>query len=371
MISWRTQDGARASRAAVVPAAFAGLPWRRVLVAAVVVSIAASAARESAAWQLPALFMPGTSHAGPLPPPTAEERALAAALEADTRKLAVEIGERNASPFRADELRAAEAFLDASLRAAGHRPERHAFDVRGVTVANLVAEIPGDAKAGEIVVVGGHYDSAPGTAGANDNASGVAATLALARAFVGRRPARTLRFAFFVNEEPPWFQTDDMGSLRYAKECRRRDEKIVGMLSLETIGYYSDAKGSQKFDSLPPLRLIYPDTGNFIAFVADSASAGFLRQVVGGFRRTTKFPAHGCALPGGIEGVGWSDHWSFWQVGYPGVMVTDTAPFRYPHYHTPEDTPDKLDFERTARVVAGLGRVIGEIAELPDEPAAK
>jgi len=344
---------------------------RRLLLAAVVVAASAGMPRESAAWQFPALFMPGTSHDGPLPPVTGEERALAQALESDVRKLAEEIGERNASAFRADELRAAETFLHESLRKAGHRPERQAFDVRGVTVANLVAEVRGGAKADEIIVVGGHYDSAGGTAGANDNASGVAATLALARSFAGTRPARTLRFAFFVNEEPPWFQTDDMGSLRYAKRCRQRNEKIVGMLSLETIGYYSDEKGSQKFDSLPALRLLYPDTGNFIAFVADARSGDFTRQVVGAFRRTTKFPAHGCALPESIEGVGWSDHWSFWQAGYPGVMVTDTAPFRYPHYHTPEDTPDKIDFERTARVVAGLGRVIGEIAELPRPGAEK
>jgi hypothetical protein len=112
-----------------------------------------------------------------------------------------------------------------------------------------------------------------------------------------------------------------------------------------------------------------PRINDFIAFVGDLQSGDFARQVVGAFRRTTRFPAYGCALPGTIEGVGWSDHWSFWQAGYPGVMVTDTAPFRYPHYHTPEDTADKLDFERTARVVAGLERVILEIAE-PTAPAA-
>lgn len=345
--------------------------WPRRLLLAAVLSTAAGTPHEAAAWQWPALLMPGQPHEGPLPPSTDEERAVAAALEADTRKLAADIGERNASAFRADELRTAEAFLHDALGRAGHRPQRQAFDVRGMTFANVVAEVPGGAKADEIVVVGGHYDSAGGTPGANDNASGVAATLALARRFAGARPARTLRFAFFVNEEPPWFQTDDMGSLRYAKECRRRNENIVGMLSLETIGYYSDAKGSQKFDSLPPLRLLYPDTGNFIAFVADARSADFTRQVVGAFRRTTRFPAYGCALPESIAGIGWSDHWSFWQAGYPGVMVTDTAPFRYPHYHTPEDTPDKLDYGRAARVVVGLGRVIGEIAGLPGPATVK
>ena len=314
------------------------------------------------ALPLAVLAMPGECHRGPLPPLTEAEAAVAQALEADVRRLAEDIGERNATPFGVERLRAAERFLAASLEAAGYELGRQAWEVRGLEVANLVAELPGGAAADEIVVVGGHYDSARGTPGANDNASGTAATLALARVFAGRKPARTLRFVFFVNEEPPWFQTDDMGSLRYARRCQERKENVVGMLSLETLGYYSDEPGSQKFDSCPPLRLLYPDTGNFVAFVADVKSADLARRVVGAFRDTTKFPSHGCCLPAAIKGVGWSDHWSFWQAGYPGVMVTDTAPFRYPHYHEPEDTPDKIDYERLARVVAGLERVVGELA---------
>jgi hypothetical protein len=311
---------------------------------------------------LAVLAMPGTCHNGPLPPLTDAERALSGALEADVRRLAGEIGERNATPFGHERLRAAEIFLGQSLVAAGYAPERHAYDVGGFTVANLVVELTGTSHPDEILVVGGHYDSADDTPGANDNGSGTAATLALARAFARQKPARTLRFAFFVNEEPPWFQTDDMGSLRYARRCRDRGETIVGMLSLETLGYYSDARGSQRFDACPPLRLLYPDTGNFVAFVANTKSADLTRRVVGSFRGSTPFPAHGCCLPEWISGVGWSDHWSFWQAGYPAVMVTDTAPFRYPHYHAPEDTPDKLDYERTARVVVGLERVVAELA---------
>jgi len=335
----------------------------RLFVAAVWCSLPATVAlgAEPAA-PLAVLAMPGSCHHGPLPPLTDAERALAGALEADVRRLAGEIGERNATPFAHERLRAAENFLRQSLAAAGYAPERHAYDVGGITVANLVVELTGRSHPDEILVVGGHYDSADDTPGANDNGSGTAATLALARAFAGRKPARTLRFAFFVNEEPPWFQTDDMGSLRYARRCRDRGETIVGMLSLETLGYYSDARGSQKFEACPPLRLLYPDTGNFVAFVANTKSADLTKRVVGSFRDSTRFPAHGCCLPEWISGVGWSDHWSFWQAGYPAVMVTDTAPFRYPHYHAPEDTPDKLDYERTARVVGGLERVVAELA---------
>ena len=306
------------------------------------------------------LSMPGEVFKGPLPPLTEREKDLAKELKADVEKLATEIGERNVSRFHYDELVLAEKFLQKSLEDAGYKVERQAYKVRGVDIANLIAEIAGGDKKDEIVVVGGHYDSVVGSPGANDNGTGAAATLALARAFARQKPARTLRFVLFVNEEPPWFQTEDMGSLVYAKRCKERKENIAGMLSLETIGYYSDEKGSQSLP--PPFGLVYPDTGNYIAFVGDLQSGSLAQQVVGTFRKTTQFPAYGCAVPDGIVGVGFSDQWSFWQMGYPGLMVTDTALFRYPHYHTKEDTPDKVDFERTARVVAGLQRAVADLA---------
>jgi len=128
------------------------------------------------------------------------------------------------------------------------------------------------------------------------------------------------------------------------------------MLSLETIGYYSDAPASQRYP--PPVGLLYPSTGNFIAFVGNTRYGDLVRQVVGAFRQHEKFPSEGGALPEVISSISFSDHWSFWQEGYPALMVTDTAPYRYPYYHTPEDTVDKVDFERTARVVRGLQSVI-------------
>jgi Zn-dependent M28 family amino/carboxypeptidase len=328
-------------------------------------TLASAVAEENPSQPVPLLSMPGKSHEGPLPPLTEDEQALTEKLEADVKMLATEIGERNIGRFHDKELIAAEKFLTKSLEKAGYKVERQEYEVRaiaGAKVANLIVEIPGGDNKEEIVVIGAHYDSVLGCPGANDNGSGTAAMLALARAFAKQKPARTLRFVLFVNEEPPWFQTKDMGSVVYAKRCKERKDNIVAMLSLETIGYYSDEKGSQKFDNLPLLAFLYPDTGNFIAFVADLKSGPLAQKVVGKFRETTKFPAHGCALPDVVAGIGWSDHWSFWQVGYPALMVTDTAPFRYPHYHKKEDTPDKIDFERTARVVAGLQRVVADLA---------
>ena len=165
-----------------------------------------------------------------------------------------------------------------------------------------------------------------------------------------------------MNEEPPFFQTRQMGSLVYARACRERRENIAAMITPETIGYYSDQPGSQTFP-IPLLKMMYPSTGNYITFVGDIGSAWLVRDCVRSFRSHTKFPSEGGAAPGSITGIGWSDHWSFWQAGYPGIMITDTAPFRYPYYHTPDDTPDKLDYDRLARVVAGLARVTSGLAD--------
>jgi Zn-dependent M28 family amino/carboxypeptidase len=275
-------------------------------------------------------------------------------LSKDVEMLAGVIGERNVN--RKSALDGAADYIDKQFREAGYSVERQRYAVEGETVCNLIAEIRGS---DEIVVVGGHYDSVIGSPGANDNATGVAATLELARSWSGRKTTRTLRFAAFVNEEPAYFQSADMGSYVYAKRCRERGEKIVGMMSLETMGYYSDEKGSQKYPF--PFNLFYPSRGNFIAFVANRASRKLLKRIVKAFRRDAKIPSESVATFESIPGIGWSDQWSFWRHDYPGVMVTDTAPFRYPYYHTPQDTPDKIDYARLALVVEGLGRGLAEL----------
>lgn len=303
--------------------------------------------------------MPGESYAGPLPELTDPERKIAESLRRDVQTLAGDIGFRNA--FDMASLKRAADYVASRLEGAGLPVERHGYDLDGRTVENLIGERRGASKPDEIVVVGAHYDSVLGSQGANDNASGVGAMLALAEAFREATPARTVRFVGFVNEEPPYFQKPTMGSLVYARRCRERNESVVAMLSLETMGCYSDAGGSQKYPG--PLTLEYPNTGNFIGFVGDTGSGELVRRCLKVFRANAKFPSEGGALPGWISGVGWSDHWSFWQAGYPALMVTDTAPFRYAHYHTNRDTPEKVDCERLARVVAGLIHVVRELAD--------
>jgi Zn-dependent M28 family amino/carboxypeptidase len=211
-------------------------------------------------------------------------------------------------------------------------------------------------------VIGAHYDSVFGSPGANDNGSGVAAVLALAQRFASAKPKQTLRFVAFVNEEPPYFLSGEMGSQVYARRCKERGDKISAMISLETIGYFSDVPNSQTYPS-PGLGLFYPNVGNFIGFVSNVKSRALLRRVITLFRKHAKVPSEGASLPAFIPGVSWSDQWSFWQQGYPAIMVTDTAPFRYPYYHSSNDTPDKLDYDRFTLVVSGMEKVIQELAK--------
>ncbi len=302
--------------------------------------------------------MPGKSYQGPLPPVTQETEALEHELQSYVYTLGADIGERNM--FQYPKLLRAAEYIGATLADSGYEVRRQAYEVRGQLAENLEAEMPGTEKRNEIVVIGAHYDSVRGSPGANDNGTGVAAMLALARAFSTTQPLRTLRFLAFANEEPPYFQTRHMGSRVYAKRSSQKGENIILMISLETIGYYVDEPGSQSYPF--PLNLIYPSTGNFIGFVSNVENRSWVRNFVGAFRQHAQFPSEGGALFGWIPGVGWSDHWAFWKEGYPAIMVTDTALFRYPAYHRGSDTPEKIHYERMARVVYGLQQVIADIA---------
>jgi Zn-dependent M28 family amino/carboxypeptidase len=199
-------------------------------------------------------------------------------------------------------------------------------------------------------VVGAHYDTVPGSPGADDNASGVAVLIELSRM------VRGVRFVAFANEEAPYFLTAEMGSFAYARD---RASGVRAMFSLEMLGYYDDTPGSQRYP--PPLGLFYPDRGNFIAFVADLSCMRLVRRAASEFRKNSAFPCEWLAAPSLVPGLSWSDHWSFRKHGIPAVMVTDTAFYRYPHYHLPSDTPEKLDYERMARVTMGLARMLKEM----------
>jgi Zn-dependent M28 family amino/carboxypeptidase len=279
-----------------------------------------------------------------------------ARLRAHVEMLASHIGERNVWKYA--NLRRAADYVRTTLEANGLHPQDQTFEVSRLPVTNVVADMPGTGSA-EILVVGAHYDTVSNCPGANDNATGIAAMLELAGRFRDKPRARTIRFVAFVNEEPPFFQTAQMGSVVCAQAARVRGDRIIGMLSLETMGYYSDEPGSQHYP--PPLDAVHPDTGNFIGFVSSLESEPLLKRAEQAFRRGTDFPLEVAAAPDSLPGVGWSDHWSFWQAGYPAFMVTDTAPFRYPWYHHAEDTADKICFRRMTQVVDGLESVISAL----------
>lgn len=279
-----------------------------------------------------------------------QSKELAQSLKRDVEHLAVTIGERHMNKREA--LDAAEAFLVDRVTAIGYPVSVEAFEARGHVFHNLVFDRVGTTNPEQIFVVGAHYDTAEGTPGANDNGTGVATLLALAEAFSARDVPRTIRFVLYANEEPPFFGTDDMGSRHHANAAVARGDRMWAMLSLETMGAFSDEDGSQKYPA--PFGLLYPSRGDFIAFVSDTESRDFLQRAMIAFRAHGEIPSEGGALPGEMPGVYWSDHWSYWRVGVPAVMVTDTAPFRSQHYHEATDTPDKVDFHRLSLVTIGL-----------------
>jgi hypothetical protein len=314
--------------------------------------------------------MPGASHAGPLPPLDDATRTLAGELRATVFELCSR-GERNLQ--HPDGLAHAIETVERHLARAGKPVTREGYfaDLFGAGEGpapdsfNLFVDLPGDGTTDGIVVVGAHYDSVLGSPGANDNGSGVAALCALAPRLAALPRARTVRLVAFANEEPPYYHTPAMGSRVHAERAKQRGERIAAMLSLETLGCYSDAPGSQRYP-VPLLALAYPTRADFVAFVGDLGARALVRRCVGTFREHARFPSEGAALPAWIPGVDWSDHESFRREGWPALMVTDTALFRSGDYHETTDTPEKLDYERLARVVLGLERVLDELARAPE-----
>jgi Zn-dependent M28 family amino/carboxypeptidase len=273
--------------------------------------------------------------------------------------LAGDIGERNI--WRPKALHAAAAYIRNEFLSLGYDVAAQAYDVGGIRCENLEVTVPGTTRPGEIIVAGAHYDTVVGSPGADDNASGVAAVIEIARALRPLSLQRTVRLVAFVNEEPPFFYSGEMGSELYAQAARRRGDDIRVMFSLEMLGCYSDEPGSQSYP--PFLRWFFPDRANFIGFVSNLRSRRALDEAVRAFRANSDFPVEGLASPPFVPGVSWSDQRSFWRAGYRAVMVTDTAYLRYPHYHLASDTPDRLRYPEMARVVAGLARTIASLAD--------
>ncbi len=282
----------------------------------------------------------------------------ASRLRTHVEKLASEIGERNVFHYPA--LCESAHYIRREWTEQGYGVITQTYEIGGMACENLEVTCWGQSRRQQIILIGAHYDSVSGSPGADDNASGVAALLEISRMAASTPTDLTVRFVAFVNEEPPFFQRRQMGSMVYARAARKRGDDIQLMISLEMLGYYCSLPRSQHY---PPLfRFFYPDRGDFIAFVSNLQSRSRLRSMVAAFRAHSDFPLEHIAAPGFVPGLAWSDHLSFWRHGYRAMMVTDTAFYRYPGYHTARDTPEKLDYESFASVTEGLCNAIVTLA---------
>jgi Zn-dependent M28 family amino/carboxypeptidase len=280
--------------------------------------------------------------------------ALIANLRRHVDRLAGLIGPRHVGKPQA--LAAAAGLVESELQSAGYDVQRESYAASGVEVSNLVAELAGSNRRDEIVVVGAHYDTVATTPGADDNASAVAVMLEVARLMRDQRPQRTVRFVGFACEEKPHCYTSEMGSQVYARECRLRSERIVGMLCLEMVGYYSSEPRSQRVPATIPriFHPLLPHRGNFLAAIGNLHSWRLVWQFRRGFKRAVRMPLLSLSLPERVHEIRRSDNSSFWDQGYPALMLTDTSFLRNPNYHLPSDTPDTLDYERMAEVTLGV-----------------
>jgi len=269
-------------------------------------------------------------------------------------RLAAEIGERNLQHPEA--LHATKDYISRTWQQQGYTVESQAYQERHIECANLEVTRHGETHAEQIILIGAHYDTVYGSPGANDNGSGVAVLLELSRLFHQQATPMSVRFVAFVNEEPPFFYSGRQGSNIYAKAIRQRGDDIRLMLALETMGYYASEPHSQDY---PPLfRYFYPHTADFISLVTNFGSRQVMLKLARAFRQVSDFPLQHVATFSFIPGVAWSDHLSFWRQNYKALMVTDTAFYRYPYYHSSNDTPEKLDYPSLARVCQGLFNAI-------------
>jgi Zn-dependent M28 family amino/carboxypeptidase len=268
--------------------------------------------------------------------------------------LAEQIGSR--SFYEYEKIDAAKNYIETVLKDLGFDYTLQSYRYQGNTFSNIIVTIPGQKAPGKIFIIGAHYDTVLNTPGADDNASAVAVLLELCRLLRGYQPAKTLKLIFFVLEEPPAFQGKYMGSCVYARTAKEKKEDIFGMISLEMLGYYNDTKGAQTFP-LPLMGLFYPTVPNFIGVVGNLKSRRLVKQVAGSIKKGSSMPVESLAAVKLVPGIDLSDHAPFWRMGYPAVMITDTAFYRNPNYHAITDTIDTLDFKKMAELLQGLVQV--------------
>ncbi|TWO68539.1 M28 family peptidase [Caenimonas sedimenti] len=321
--------------------------------ALVVITLLAVVPAAYLVWRVAQPWTDGVAH-------PATPRADATQLQRDVRELSTRFDSRSVN--RPEVLDGAASYIEKRLTEAGLQVVSQRFDARGQTYRNLVVRLGPDTP--EVVVVGAHYDVFGELPGADDNASGVAGLIELARLLRTQPLTKRVELVAYTNEEPPFFRTPHMGSAIHAAGLRANDKRVSLMLSLECIGYFSDAPGSQDH----PARLmeaIYPTTGNFIALVGFYEDGAVARRAKAAMKGATDLPVHSINAPGFVTGIDFSDHLNYAREGFVGMMVTDTAFYRNKAYHTRADTWERLDYGRMAKVVTGVAAVVLSQANRP------
>lgn len=280
-------------------------------------------------------------------------------LKAAVTALASEIGPRDLFNNNKARLRRAEDYILRRFKAAGCKVESQEYLAAGVKVRNLICSKPGLEAPGEVVLVGAHYDTF-NNPGADDNASGMAVMLDLADHASDKKFGRTIKFAAFVNEEPPFFRHEGMGSAVYAASAAARGEDIKAAVILEMVGYFTEARASQRYP--PFIGPFFPSRGNYIAQISNIRSAKTAFGIADAFRGASTLPLRTAVLPSFVPGADYSDHRSFWGKGYPAVMFTDTAFYRNPNYHKRTDLPGTLNYEYMASLTDGLRAALDGLA---------
>lgn len=267
--------------------------------------------------------------------------------------LAAQIGPRILA--QPESIEATVAYLRGQWEQMGYEVREEPYESSDGPVKNLYVEIPGSQLPDDVIVLGAHYDTVAQSPGADDNASAVAVLLEASRLLKNQSPRRTLRFVAFACEESPYMSMGSMGSQHHAREAKQRGERVQ-MLCLEMVGYFLDEPNSQKVPpSIPKfLHGLFPKRGNFLAAIGNLASWKLNWAFRRGFKQATRLSLFSLNLPEKVQEIRRSDNSSFWDQGFPALMLTDTSFLRNPHYHQPTDTPDTLDYDRMSQVTLGV-----------------
>jgi Zn-dependent M28 family amino/carboxypeptidase len=278
-------------------------------------------------------------------------------LQAHVRKLSIELSPRDESHI--ENLDRVAAYIKDEFSQTTSLVSEQPYRVQGKSYRNVIAQFGPESE--DRIVVGAHYDAAGPLPGADDNASGVAGLIELARLLSRKQPPMRVELVAFTLEEPPYFGTTGMGSSVHAESLRKQNTRVRAMFSLEMIGYFSDAPNSQHFP-VGILGALYPSTGNYIAVVGRLSDWSLVRRTKATMRNASPLPVYSINAPTFVPGIDFSDQLNYWHAGYNALMITDTAFYRNRNYHTAEDTEEKLDYKRMAMVVEGAYAAVVDLA---------